>query len=450
MKSGKISCLPINNIIESIALEETALSHILNAEGEKIQKALEKATSIDELLRVNGSVQCTITDITHLECILYDKLKLAINADCGGCPPIINKGLVGVFVYSCKTKFPLSNVSVKVYDQSSTLVGSGVTDANGIYFLGNLNNGVYTVVVKEITTGKEQSFTATIDETQKIVFKQICFESQTISGISLYVYECQKKIPLSNILVKLFDSSNNLIEQKTTDETGKYIKLGLPHDIYKLQMTNLTTSEVKEQFAEINENNKYVEKQECFSNATLLGVITVKTTICANCKPLAGIKVTITKGANVVDYGVTDANGQFKSQLLPLETYKVILFDTLTQVEQVRTVTLTQNNPNVSIEVCFTRCYNDYVNIKGIVTDCYGNRLCNALVTANGLDKRQTRTNDCGQYEINNLKVCNQFTVYAECKNQRSSVYVENNPVNKNYVCNIKIKLHSYSFGLSI
>lgn len=31
----------ITDIIESVALEQTAISHILNAEGEKIQKVLE-------------------------------------------------------------------------------------------------------------------------------------------------------------------------------------------------------------------------------------------------------------------------------------------------------------------------------------------------------------------------------------------------------------------------
>ena len=30
----------VTDLLESIAMEETALSHILNAEGEKIQKAL--------------------------------------------------------------------------------------------------------------------------------------------------------------------------------------------------------------------------------------------------------------------------------------------------------------------------------------------------------------------------------------------------------------------------
>ena len=42
----------VTDMIESIALEQTALSHILNAEGEKIQKVLESCSTF-ELSREN-------------------------------------------------------------------------------------------------------------------------------------------------------------------------------------------------------------------------------------------------------------------------------------------------------------------------------------------------------------------------------------------------------------
>ncbi|MEG0803393.1 MAG: hypothetical protein RSF90_00405 [Pygmaiobacter sp.] len=67
----------INDIIESVALEETGLSHILNAEGEKIQAfvAMPNVTP-DQLLAVNASVQATIDSVTRLEMILQSKLGL--------------------------------------------------------------------------------------------------------------------------------------------------------------------------------------------------------------------------------------------------------------------------------------------------------------------------------------------------------------------------------------
>ncbi|MEF9970904.1 MAG: hypothetical protein RSD32_06450 [Oscillospiraceae bacterium] len=67
----------INDIIESVALEETGLSHILNAEGEKIQAFVHMpGVTPDQLLAVNASVQATIDAVTKLDMILQSKLAL--------------------------------------------------------------------------------------------------------------------------------------------------------------------------------------------------------------------------------------------------------------------------------------------------------------------------------------------------------------------------------------
>lgn len=69
----------ISDLIESVALQETGLSHILNAEGEKIQAivALPEVTP-EQLLAVNTSVQNTVNAISRLEMILHSKLELFI------------------------------------------------------------------------------------------------------------------------------------------------------------------------------------------------------------------------------------------------------------------------------------------------------------------------------------------------------------------------------------
>lgn len=66
----------ITDIIESVALQETALSHILNAEGEKIQKmvALEDVTP-EVLLATNKSVESMVNAVSQLEMILHSKLS---------------------------------------------------------------------------------------------------------------------------------------------------------------------------------------------------------------------------------------------------------------------------------------------------------------------------------------------------------------------------------------
>ena len=72
----------ISDMIESVALEQTGLSHILNAEGEKIQKVVANGT-VEEILEVNQSVQSVINAVARLEMVLQSKLELF---SCNVCP----------------------------------------------------------------------------------------------------------------------------------------------------------------------------------------------------------------------------------------------------------------------------------------------------------------------------------------------------------------------------
>ncbi len=73
----------ITDLIESIALEETALAHILNAEGEKLQKviAMPNITTV-ELLTVNKSVESMVKTITRLQYLLQSNLDLFKDCAC--------------------------------------------------------------------------------------------------------------------------------------------------------------------------------------------------------------------------------------------------------------------------------------------------------------------------------------------------------------------------------
>lgn len=81
-----------SDIIESIALIEASLSHILNAEGEKLQKIIASTDNINTILCANKAVNETIVNVTHLEIILHD--KLAELKDCC-CQPCHNKPKCG-------------------------------------------------------------------------------------------------------------------------------------------------------------------------------------------------------------------------------------------------------------------------------------------------------------------------------------------------------------------
>lgn len=67
----------VNDILESVALEQAALAHILNAEGEKIQAALAiPCITVCQLLEINSSVNETIQSVISLEQALLQKLHV--------------------------------------------------------------------------------------------------------------------------------------------------------------------------------------------------------------------------------------------------------------------------------------------------------------------------------------------------------------------------------------
>lgn len=79
-------CDAVTDIIQSVALEQTAISHILNAEGEKIQKIVaDKGVSVEELLAANKSAHTMVESITRLEMVLQSKLELFEDCLCEPC-----------------------------------------------------------------------------------------------------------------------------------------------------------------------------------------------------------------------------------------------------------------------------------------------------------------------------------------------------------------------------
>lgn len=71
----------LNVILTSIAMQELSLSHIVNAEGEKIQFALgtlhegDQALSFDEILKVNQSANRMLRDVIKNQMLLSMKME---------------------------------------------------------------------------------------------------------------------------------------------------------------------------------------------------------------------------------------------------------------------------------------------------------------------------------------------------------------------------------------
>lgn len=79
----------VTDIIESVALQETALSHILNAEGEKIQKVVAMSDVTPEvLMAVNKPVESMVGAVSRLEMILQSKLAVFDGCLCDGDQPL--------------------------------------------------------------------------------------------------------------------------------------------------------------------------------------------------------------------------------------------------------------------------------------------------------------------------------------------------------------------------
>lgn len=70
----------VTDLIESIALEETALSHILNAEGEKLQRIIAmQDADFCKIIETNESVVNMVGAVGDLELILKEKLEFVAN-----------------------------------------------------------------------------------------------------------------------------------------------------------------------------------------------------------------------------------------------------------------------------------------------------------------------------------------------------------------------------------
>lgn len=76
----------ITDIVASVALEQAALSHILNAEGEKLQKVISlTGVSPTQLLETNKSVEKMVNAVARLEMVLQAKLELFEDCLCTPC-----------------------------------------------------------------------------------------------------------------------------------------------------------------------------------------------------------------------------------------------------------------------------------------------------------------------------------------------------------------------------
>lgn len=130
----------VNQILSSIAMEELGLSHIINAEGEKIQYALGTlpgvtgpGATIEDVLSVNTSVQNTLQAAATNQMFLNQKMSNALNSSVLQ-GPMGPQGVTG----------PAGNMILTIFDAANT---GNYTAGEVIWF----NNDVYVVNVDNPT-----------------------------------------------------------------------------------------------------------------------------------------------------------------------------------------------------------------------------------------------------------------------------------------------------------
>lgn len=75
-------CDTINLLLSSIALEEISLSHILNAEGEKLQLFLKSSPKcLNDYLDINESINKTLRTVVKSQILLELKLEDVVELD---------------------------------------------------------------------------------------------------------------------------------------------------------------------------------------------------------------------------------------------------------------------------------------------------------------------------------------------------------------------------------
>lgn len=73
----------VADIMESIAAEESAIAHILNAESEKLQQVINNPNAtVNELMAINKSVKTAVDTIIRLELALKEKLQMFQSTIC--------------------------------------------------------------------------------------------------------------------------------------------------------------------------------------------------------------------------------------------------------------------------------------------------------------------------------------------------------------------------------
>ncbi|MEG2413033.1 MAG: carboxypeptidase-like regulatory domain-containing protein [Clostridia bacterium] len=303
--ADKVSCASVNDIIESVALEQTGISHILNTEGEKLQKLLQGSPTVNEMLAANNSVRATVEQITMLEIVLLNKLKAVVNLPCEDA----TTGSVRVCVKCCKSNLPLCGIFVAILDEKGVVIASGDTNKQGAYTANCIPFGKYVVELIYPCTGEKitQEIELTCKKTSAYVAK--CFECEAqCHTIEVSVVDWNSSAPQCGNKVVILDCANAQVDSGATNCDGKFVSKCLKVGKYTVEAYDCSQLVKKSAVVTVQEESCVEKVEFCFGGSakkiSVCGVVTDR-----NQKPLANACVQI--NANGQEIVKTDCNGNY-------------------------------------------------------------------------------------------------------------------------------------------
>ena len=224
-------------------------------------------------------------------------------------------GTIAGTVTDSSTTDPIEGAFVEVFD-GPVLIGSADTDVNGDYTIPDLDPGNYTVVA--IATDFQASFVgaSVSSSTTTTVDFALDPDPGTIAG---RVTDASNGLPLAGATVEVFDSFI-LIASTLTDQNGNYEVPTLAPGNY-IVVALETNFQTDISGAAVSSS---VTTTVNFELEPSPGILSGKVTEAATGNSIAGALIEVFNGPILIDFALTDPNGNYTIPDLAPENYIVI------------------------------------------------------------------------------------------------------------------------------
>ena len=244
----------------------------------------------------------------------------------------------------------LAGATFQVLNSSGKIVGSGVTNSEGILIINDLPYGNYTCVETEAPVGyvldnKPIAFSIT---TNGQVVKESVIDKQIMGLLSITKINITNKAPLSGATFQILNSSGTVVQTETTDSNGQIIVNNLPYGNYTYVETVAPVGYVLNNTPvpfSIKTNGQLVSKTVTNTLASVsVGTLQITKIDSTTSKPLEGSTFEVLDSSeDVVQTGTTNEEGKLIISNLPLGNY--------TYVETVAPTGYILNNTPVSFSI---------------------------------------------------------------------------------------------------